>query len=77
MTGTEYRVRLPFRGVDIAQGNAIVNIPNGAVVSIVNKPAAKTFVTVRWGTQELLVFERDLCERAIEEPFTGPFFGCS
>ena len=73
MAGTEYRVRLPFRGVDIADGNAIVSIPNGALLSIVNKQAANTWVTVRWGAREVLVFERDLYERAVEEPCNGWF----
>ena len=71
MAATEYRVSVPFRGVDVTEGNVIVCIPNGAVLSIINGHASNTFVTVRWGTRELLVFEQDLSERAVEEPFSG------
>ena len=71
MASPEYRVSAPFRGVDVAEGNSIVNIPNGAILSLVNKQAGNTFITVLWGTRQLLVFEQDLSERTILQPYTG------
>ena len=62
----EYRVSVPFRGVDIGQDNAIVNIPIGTILRKINRQALSTFITVWWDTRELLVFERDLSERAVE-----------
>jgi hypothetical protein len=72
MASAEYRVSVPFRGVDVAQRNAIVTIPNGAILSMAKRQAANTFITVRWGERELFVFERDLSERAVEESLGAP-----
>ena len=73
MAAAQYEVSRPFRGVDVAQANAIVSIPKGAILRLVQRQAANTFVTVRWDQRELLVFDRDFCERAIEEPWNPPF----
>ena len=72
MASPEYRVSVPFRGVDVAEGNSIVHIPKGAILSLVKKQVSTAFVTVLWGTRELLVFEQDLSERAILQPYTEP-----
>ena len=63
---------MPFRGVDVAHANAIVRIPDGAILFVSNRQAAKTLITALWGTRELLVFERDLAEYAIPEPCSAP-----
>ena len=68
MASMDFRVRVPFRGVDIERGKALITIPNGAVINMADAQVTNALVTVRWGERELLVFERDLFERAIKEP---------
>ena len=72
MAVTEYRVSVPFRGVDVTHANATVRIPDGAILFVSDRQAGKTLITVLWGTREVLVSERDLLERAIELPLSGP-----
>ena len=72
MALTQYRVSVPFRGVAVTDSNAIVSIPNGAILRMIDTQAVNTFVTVWWDARQLLVFEQDLFERAVEEPLNGP-----
>jgi hypothetical protein len=42
------------------EGRGFVTIPEGALVTVAGDADDRRFVPVRWGDQELFVFEQDL-----------------
>lgn len=64
MADQRYRVRVPIQGVS-TEARSIVIIPEGASLSVDERPEGQHMIKVRWEGRAFLVFEQDLLERAI------------
>jgi hypothetical protein len=64
-----YRVHTAIRGVYASDKlKGFVSIPPGAsLLEIGDRDAASLYVSVQWKNRNLLVFPRDLADRAVEE----------
>jgi hypothetical protein len=66
MIGQSFRFHSPILAITRVDGKELtLSIPEGASVTVAeNKEPSSTLVAVIWETQEALVFEHDLRERA-------------
>ena len=64
MAPQQYRVRVSLRGLRAVEPKGIVTIPTGAILSIMGQPLSEHFVAVVWDGLELIVFAKDLQDRA-------------
>ncbi len=65
MASQQYHVRVSLRGVQAIEPKGIVTVPTGATLSIVGSSSDNPqFVAVRWDGRDLIVFAKDLEDRA-------------
>ena len=63
----QYRVLATLHAIDAKERRGFVIIPEGSTVRVVGEPDDIRMVAIRWGDQDVFVFEQDLTTAVDEE----------